>query len=672
MAVASEAPSATDPIFDPTDLTRVLDGEHRAFREEIRAVMSRPEFAPVQGLAPDEYRAKVMEWMKSIAEAGINVPGFPVAYGGRDDPALNVVGFQEIGHSDLSLLVKFGVQFGLWGGAVHQLGTKRHHDAYLLDTSTTELLGCFAMTEHGHGSDVQHLETTAVYDVGTEEFIINTPSENARKDYIGGAGKYATVAAVFAQLIIGGESKGVHCFVVPIRDEDGDDLPGIRTQDDGLKAGLNGVDNGQIWFDHVRVPRENLLNRYADVSAEGIYSSPIENPNKRFFTMLGTLVQGRVCVGAASLSAAMNALTIAIRYANRRVQFGPPEEGAEEVTLMSYRTHQRRLLPLLARTYALYFAQEELTRRFADVIGQGDEADDHKRRELETLAAGLKAANTWHAMKTIQACREACGGAGYMAENRFGIMRDDIDIFTTFEGDNTVLTMLAARGLLTDYAHDAGSGGSLGLVQFVAGQAVETVVERLFARQVGQVISDWIPGTSRNGRDASDEDVSLVDHDLLLDLFEWRQGHITAAVANRFRKGLKEKVPSFDILRSVQDHLLLVGSSYVETFAFTAFRKVVDETEDPAIKEALSWVLCLYGLTSVEEDKGFFQEHGRLASGRTKQLTREVNKLLTATARISESLVDGFGIPDAVLSAPIGLKSAPVEEHEMMAGAGVN
>jgi acyl-CoA oxidase len=548
---------------------------------------------------------------------------------------------------------------------VHQLGTQRHHEAYLEATGKVELLGCFAMTEHGHGSNVQHLETTAVYDVATEEFIINTPHDNARKDYIGGAGKYATHAAVFAQLIIGGESKGVHCFVVPIRGEDGADLPGITTKDDGLKVGLNGVDNGQIWFDKVRVPRENLLNRYADVSAEGVYSSPIENANKRFFTMLGTLVQGRVCVGAASLSAAENALTTAIRYANRRVQFGPPGDDADEVTLMSYRTHQRRLLPLLARNYALRFAQEELTRRFADVIGQGDAADDTKRRDLETLAAGLKAANTWHAMETIQACRESCGGAGYMAENRFGILRDDIDIFTTFEGDNTVLTMLSARGLLTDYAHDFSDLNPVEMVGFVANQAVETVVEKLFARQVGQIISDWIPGTNRRPED-KDDDGSLVDPDLLHDLLEWRQGHLTVSVANRFRKGMSRKVPPFEILRAVQDHLLLVASSWIDLFAFDAFAKAVDAAGEGPAKTALAQLLSLYGMTTVEGEKGFYQEHGRLGSGRTKQLTREVNDALFKVSKIAEPLVDGFGIPDEVLSAPIGLKSAPVEEHSLM------
>jgi acyl-CoA oxidase len=655
MAVASEVPTAVDPVFDPEDLLAILDGSHHELRQQIRDTMTRPEFAPVLGLPLEEYREKVMEWTHAVAATGWGVPGFPVEYGGASDPYGNVVAFETLAHSDLSLLVKFGVQFGLWGGAVHQLGTKVHHDRYLKATAEAELLGCFAMTEHGHGSNVQALETTASYDVGTEEFIIHTPDDNARKDYIGGAGQYARYAATFAQLIVGGESKGVHCFVVPIRDEDGNDLPGIRTEDDGLKAGLNGVDNGMIWFDHVRVPRENLLNRYADVSPAGVYSSSIENPNKRFFTMLGTLVQGRVCVGAAGLSAAKNALTIAIRHSLRRVQFGP--DDANEVPLMQYRTHQRRLLPLLAENYALYFAQQELTRRFADVVTAGNEAQDSARRELETLAAGLKAANTWHAMKTIQTCREACGGAGYMAENRFGMLRDDVDIFTTFEGDNTVLTMLCARGVLTGYAHDFGGLNPVGMVQFVAGQAVETVVERLFARQIGQIITDFIPVPRGGGSDG--DEGPLGDHDYLLELFQWRQGHITASVANRFRKGLAAEAEPFEVLRSVQDHLLLAGTTYIKTFAFTAFKTAVDACEDPAIRESLSRLLSLYGLFSVEEDKGFFQEHSRLASARTKQVTREVNTLLGTVAEQASLLVDAWGISDQVLAAPIGFKHDP-------------
>ncbi len=647
--VPSGAPSDDDPVFDPADLQQLLDGRYAELREQVRGFMRAPEFAPVLGLSVEAYRAQVMEWMKGIASSGLGVPGFPVEYGGSGDPGGNVAAFETIGHGDLSLLVKFGVQFGLWGGAVQHLGTKIHHERYLNAIASVDLPGCFAMTEHGHGSNVQALRTTATYDPASEEFVIDTPDDEARKDYIGGAAASARMGAVFAQLIVDGSEHGVHCFVVPLRDQDGRLLAGVRAADDGLKAGLNGVDNGQLWFDSVRVPREALLNRYADVSPEGVYSSPIENPNKRFFTMLGTLVQGRVCVSAASVSAAKNALTIAVRYSLSRRQFGP--DGEDEIPILHYRTHQRRLLPLLARTYALHFAQQALTDRFHSVFLDIDAAPDEDRRSLETLAAGLKAANSWHAMETIQTCRECCGGAGYIAENRFGAMRDDIDIFTTFEGDNTVLTLLCARGVLTGYAHDFGGLNPAGLVTFVAGQAVETVVERLFARKIGQVIADAVPGI------AGSEEADLLDPSHLLELFEWRQGHITASVANRFRRGLAEDNDPFEVFRFVQDHAILAARAYIETFAFRAFHDAVKACDEGPVQDSLRLLLALYGLSNIEADKGFFQEHGKLSSGRTKQITREVAFLCNIISRQASMLVDAFGIPDEVLAAPIGLKN---------------
>ena len=237
----------------------------------------------------------------------------------------------------------------------------------------------------------------------------------ARKDYIGSAARHAELAVVFAQLEVGPEDaregQGVHAFVVPLR-RDGAVLPGIRIEDCGQKMGLNGVDNGRIWFDRVRIPRANLLNRFADVSADGTYASAIENPDRRFFTMLGTLVQGRVSVGGAAINASKVALAIATTYAARRRQFeatAPPQEDL----LLDYGLHQRRLLPLLARTYALHFAQEVVAGQLHDVFS-GAVDDEHARRELESRAAGTKVLGTWHATRTIQECREACGGAGYL------------------------------------------------------------------------------------------------------------------------------------------------------------------------------------------------------------------------------------------------------------------
>ena len=287
-------------------------------------------------------------------------------------------------------------------GYVERDGVKIFYEVFgageptVLSSIVGEILGCFAMTETGHGSDVQQLRTTCTYDAGTQTFDLHTPHQAARKDYIGNAAKDGRMAVVFAQLVTAGpgeepHSRGVHCLLVPLRDEDGRDLPGVTTSDCGVKGGLNGVDNGRIVFDQVRVPRENLLDRYASVAEDGTYSSPIENPNRRFFTMLGTLIRGRVSIAGASGAAARQALAIAVRYALRRRQFGAPGAAAgepQEVLLMDYRTHQRRLLPALARAYALQTAQNGLVETLSSIQGEGAVTDPTAQRNLEALAAG--------------------------------------------------------------------------------------------------------------------------------------------------------------------------------------------------------------------------------------------------------------------------------------------
>ena len=72
----------------------------------------------------------------------------------------------------------------------------------------------------------------------------------------------------------------MHALLVPIRDEHGEPLPGVRLEDCGAKLGLNGVDNGRIWFDHVRVPRENLLDRYAQVARRRHLLQPDREPDQ--------------------------------------------------------------------------------------------------------------------------------------------------------------------------------------------------------------------------------------------------------------------------------------------------------------------------------------------------------------------------------------------------------
>jgi acyl-CoA oxidase len=626
-------------------LQRYLDGPYYEIRDLVREAMTRPEFARTYDLPDDEYREKVWEMAKLVAGEGHTVRLFPSRYGGQDDVGGGVTGFEELGHGDLSLVVKVGVQVGLFGGAILHLGTERHHEKYLRQAGSLELPGCFAMTESGHGSNVQSVQTTASYDLATKEFVVHTPCAAARKDYIGNAAVHGQMAAVFAQLIVGGESKGVHCLLVPIRDEHGEPMPGVTLEDCGPKLGLNGVDNGRISFDEVRVPRENLLDRYADVSPQGLYTSPIENPNKRFFTMLGTLIMGRVSVAGAALSATKSALTIAVRYAEARRQFGPPD--GDEVVLMEYLTHQRRLLPALARTYALHFEQLELVAELHRVFtGEDDEED--ARRELETEAAGVKALGTWHATETIQTCREACGGAGYMSVNRFAALKADTDVFTTFEGDNTILLQLVAKSLLTDYKDAFGELDPIGTVRFFAEQVMETVVERTGAREIfSRLRDDLLPR-------AGDES-NLLDREVQLELFRWREVHILSSVARRLRAGIEDGGDAFEVFVACQDHVAAAARAHVERLILEAFARGVDNAPEEH-RELLDRVCDLHALSEIERDRAWFQEHGRLSSTRSKAIIRMVNDLLRELRPDALALVDAFGIPDAALAAPIAMK----------------
>jgi len=544
--------------------------------------------------------------------------------------------FETLAFHDLSLLIKFGVQFGLFGGSIHNLGTEKHHARYLDDAGHCRLLGCFAMTETGHGSNVAGLRTEAIYDPASDEFVINTPDRGAWKDYIGNAACDARLATVFSQLVVGGESHGVHALLVPIRDEAGNLLPGVHCEDNGLKEGLNGVDNGRLAFDAVRVPRENLLDRFASVSAEGKYESAIESKNRRFFTMLGTLVGGRVSIAASALSASKSALTIAIRYANRRRQFGP-EEGPE-ILLLDYPSHRRRLLPRLARTYAMHFALAHLGQEFV-------KADTPERqREAELLAAALKPGVTWHGLDVIRAGREACGGQGYLAENRFADLHGDLDVFATFEGDNTVLYQLVAKERLKAFARAMGEGG--------AGAMAELISQR-----VQTWLSDQNPIARTN--------VSrFLDRDEQCKAFDFREEVMLSSCAQVFRK-LKSELGAEEAVLRLQPRLLHYARAYMERVVHRQFSVAVEQAEATGQQDlatALGELLDLHFLSRLSEDRAWFLENHYLSPGASEGLEPEIDRLCRRLRPKALRLVDGFGIPDELLMAPIGLKEVP-EDH---------
>ncbi|MFJ4657397.1 acyl-CoA dehydrogenase [Nocardia sp. NPDC088792] len=639
------------------NLRAALDGPWRDVREQARTHLDDERLYGDPYLDYRAARARVLDQMHLVSSFGWAEKGYKLGHGGTGEPGAAVTALEMLAYTDLSLWVKCGVQWGLFGGAVENLGTERHK-TYIQELIPLDLLGCFAMTETGHGSDVANLETTATYDPATQEFVVHSPTPGARKDYIGGAAEHARMAAVFAQLITGGESQGVHCFLVPIRDAAGADLPGVTTSDCGLKGGLPGVDNGRILFDQVRIPRENLLNRYADVEPDGTYSSEIANPSRRFFTTLGTLVRGRVSVGGAASAGARVALSIAVRYAEKRRQFADPDTG-EETVLMDYRSHQRRLLPLVARSYALSFAQNDLVLRM-HLVQTGQDVDPNAQRALEKRAAGLKVAQTRHATRAIQECREACGGAGYLTENRLVTLKADTDVFTTFEGDNLVLTQLVAKELLTAYSDEVRDLDALGWVRFAATMARDVVRERSGVRQMIQRL--------RDRGDESVDEADLSRRSVQLQLFADREDYLVRTAAHRLRARAEETGP-FEAFNNAQDHILTAGTAHIERLVLEAFIDGIADIEDPDARALAETVCDLFVYTTIEENQAWFIMHRFMSVERAKNVRRGVNELVDRLRPDALTLIEGLGVPERMLHAVMleDPKSLAEQEHAPVA-----
>jgi acyl-CoA oxidase len=615
--------------FDLDTLKRVMEGGRRELRAKVLRLLEDPEIRVPDGLPTPEARSRVLTALCRIAAEGLGGLAYPVEFGGGGDVRGSIVVFEALAFGNLSVLVKFGVQFGLFGGSVMQLGTKRHHQELLGRIGSLQLPGVFAMTERDHGSNVREIETRATYLPDSDEFEVHTPTPGAQKDWLGNAALHGRLATVFAQLEVSGEAHGVHALLVPIRDGNGDALPGVQIEDCGEKVGLNGVDNGRLSFDRVRVPRNSLLNRFGDLTQGGRYESPIASAGRRFFTMLGTLVGGRVSIAAASVSAAKTGLTIAVRYSNARRQFGP--SGESEVPILDYLTQQRALLPAVATTYGLHFAVQDLIEDF--VTAEEEEA----RIRAEVLAAGLKAYASRHTQETLQSCREALGGRGYLAENRLGVLREDTDVFTTFEGSNVVLLQLVAKALLSEYRDLVGDLRLWGMVKFLAERA-------------GEEVSRLDPIRSRR---AAEE--FLRDPETQLDAFRFRESRLLHTAAGRLKHRIDEGMDSFHAMNECQDHLVHLARAHVERCVLESFRGAVDlhtQAEGDEIGGILDTLCDLYALSRLELDRVWFLEAGYMEGSQTKSIRDLVNRLCVAVRPDATALVNAFGIPDAVLRAP--------------------
>lgn len=331
---------------------------------------------------------------------------------------------------DPSLAIAFGVNFGLFGGSlINFAGENNNLDEEIIKLNNGKIIGCLAITERGHGSNLKCLETVAIYDNNRQGFYIRTPTMSAIKTWIGNA-QFATHAIVLAQLILNDKNYGLHPFLVMLNSN-------CKIISNGQKNGLNGVGNCFMIF-NTFIKENQLLGRYGYVK-DGTYiiDEKYKNNGKgRFADLLATLSGGRIVLASGANIIGVQALLKAYNYGKIRKQFNYSSLNYnEETAIINYPTYNVPLFENLCKMYC--------QRLFIDKVEMEafNYYQEHKilNKKLHILTSIAKVISSESADECLRLGRRLCAGNGYKYENNFGNRYNDIDIYKTFEGDNTVL-----------------------------------------------------------------------------------------------------------------------------------------------------------------------------------------------------------------------------------------
>ncbi|KAF7213170.1 peroxisomal acyl-coenzyme A oxidase 1 isoform X2 [Nothobranchius furzeri] len=618
--------------FNVTELTYILDGgpEKTKRRREIESlVFSDPDFNAED---PNflSYSERYDQSVRKSAQMILKLREYAIA-----DP-------EEI-HQYKSMVngnhqEAYGLHYTMFVPTLQSQCDPQQAKKWLPLAESYQALGTYAQTELGHGTHLRGLETTATFDPATQEFVLNSPTVSSIKWWPGGLGKSSNHAIVIAQLYSLGNCHGLHAFIVPIRDmSTHQPLPGIVVGDIGPKFGFSEVDNGFLKLENVRIPRENMLMKYAKVEADGSYVKP---PSSKL--TYGTMVFVRSIIVGESARALAKSTTIAIRYSAVRHQ-SEIRPGEPEPQILDYQTQQYKLFPLLATAYAFSFVGQYMSKIYHRISGDINDGDFSELPELHALSAGLKAFTTWVANSGIEVCRMSCGGHGY---SRSSALPDIYVAFTptcTYEGENTVMMLQTARYLVKSYR------------QAKEGQQLSGIVSYLNESQNRRLQPQAVA--------AQPPVVDVNDLSSLVEVYKQRAAILVEMAAKSIHQELQRGKSQEDAWNGSAIELVRASDAHCHYVVVKVFSEKLGEVGDTAIHSVLSTLALLYAMHGIAENSGDFLLAGLLSAPQVLQISVRIKELLSQLRPNAVALVDAFDIHDKKLNSVLGRFDGNVYEN---------
>eukprot|EP01006_Ploeotia_vitrea_P011470 TRINITY_DN3050_c0_g1_i1.p1 TRINITY_DN3050_c0_g1~~TRINITY_DN3050_c0_g1_i1.p1 ORF type:complete len:697 (-),score=95.98 TRINITY_DN3050_c0_g1_i1:99-2189(-) len=537
-----------------------------------------------------------------------------------------------------------GDHFGLFVGTLLTQSTMEQIREWVPRATKMQIIGCYAQTELGHGSNVRGIETTATFDQATDSFIINSPTLTSLKWWPGALGVCCTHAIIYARLILKGKDYGYHAFMVPLRDEKHQPRPGVIVGDLGPKFGYNYNDSGYCGFRNVRIPRFNMLAKYQSVSKDGEYNKPPRGLSKIGYI---TMTRTRVAIVRGAGFALARACTIGARYNLVRTQGFKDNKSGTENTILDYQLQAHRILSQLALAYALNFAASDLNRILADFnkkLTAGDSAEAAAALpELHATSAGLKAITTDIAAQGIEEVRKCCGGQGFAMSGGIAKLLLDYTPNVTFEGDRHPMSLQASRYLIQALGSARSGKPVAPAVDYLGGQNqwgdktcnAKSIADFVSGGEGGRV---WVEGFTHAARNAVLIAAQAVENDT-----QRGKSYNEAWSANQFV-----------LYRACYNHCMLT--------ILRSFLSAVTRITDDSVRKVLYNVCGLFACSQMQAGR-VGEWAGYLSASQCRMLDGAVSELLVLLRPQTIGLVDSFGFADINLRSQIGCYDGKVYER---------